>query len=233
MVKEYQSSGVKFLRSQNVREFRFDPTGIKFVSPEFHRLHMKSALHPGDVAVVRSGNAGAACVIPDGLGEVNCADIVVVRPSEALDPHYACVYINSASSRSDIAARMVGIAQGHFNVGSMRVTPIPLPPLVEQREIVRRVEALFALADAVERRVAAATVSAERLTQAVLARAFRGEIVPTEAELARREGRAYEPAEALLRRISERRLDAGSAVTGATKSRPRRGAARSRMHRLL
>ncbi len=42
---------------------------------------------------------------------------------------------------------------------------------------------------------------AERLTQAILTDAFRGELVPTEAELARREGRSYEPAYELLARI--------------------------------
>ena len=40
-----------------------------------------------------------------------------------------------------------------------------------------------------ERRVKAATPRAEQLTQAILARAFRGQLVPTEAELARRAGR--------------------------------------------
>jgi type I restriction enzyme, S subunit len=45
----------------------------------------------------------------------------------------------------------------------------------------------------------------DALTQAVLAKAFRGELVPTEAELARREGRDYEPASALLERVRAER----------------------------
>lgn len=47
----------------------------------------------------------------------------------------------------------------------------------------------------------ATRLRAEKLTQAILAKAFRGELVPTEAELARREGRSYESASALLARI--------------------------------
>ncbi len=46
-----------------------------------------------------------------------------------------------------------------------------------------------------------ATARADKLTQAILAKAFRGELVPTEAELARQEGRDYEPASVLLERI--------------------------------
>jgi hypothetical protein len=54
-------------------------------------------------------------------------------------------------------------------------------------------------------RVHAATLHAEKLVKATLAKAFRGELVPTEAELAQQEGREYETAEALLARIRQRR----------------------------
>ncbi len=50
--------------------------------------------------------------------------------------------------------------------------------------------------------MAAARLRADKLTQSILAKAFRGELVPTEAELARREGRSYEPASVLLERIT-------------------------------
>jgi type I restriction enzyme S subunit len=94
-----------------------------------------------------------------------------------------------------------------------------VPPLAEQHEIVRRVEALFWLADAIEKRVTAATARADKLTQAILAKAFRGELVPTEAEIARREGRDYEPASVLLERIRAER----EAVVGQSSRLPKRG----------
>jgi len=68
-------------------------------------------------------------------------------------------------------------------------------------EIVRRVSALFARAAVIEAAVAAARKRVDALTQAVLAKAFRGELVPTEADLARRENRPYEPAADLLARL--------------------------------
>ena len=99
-----------------------------------------------------------------------------------------------------------------LNCQRVRELPLVLPPLAEQHEIVRRVEALFKLADASEKRVAVATKRAKKLTQAILAKASRGELVPTEAELARREDRSYEPASVLLDRI---RTEHASADTGA------------------
>jgi hypothetical protein len=59
-----------------------------------------------------------------------------------------------------------------------------------------------------------ATAPAEHLPQAILARAFRGELVPTEAELAVEEGRDYEPASVLLERIQESRKQNKPAKSG-------------------
>jgi type I restriction enzyme, S subunit len=83
--------------------------------------------------------------------------------------------------------------------------PLALPPLKEQIEIVRRIEALFNMADGIAGHTRAAMVRAERLTQAILSRAFRGELVPTEAELATKEGRDYEQASVRLEWIQEAR----------------------------
>lgn len=121
-------------------------------------------------------------------------------------------------------ARYIGMSMPRINVEHAREIPIAIPPIAEQHEIVRRVEALFRLADAIEKRVAAATARSDKLTPAILAKAFRGELVPTEAELARREGRDYEPAAVLLERIRVERASAGIAKT----RKPRRAAAKGR-----
>lgn len=69
----------------------------------------------------------------------------------------------------------------------------PLPPVHVQKEIVRRVEILFAYADELEARVASARAQVERLTPALLAKAFRGELVPQDPN--------DESAEVLLERL--------------------------------
>ncbi len=89
----------------------------------------------------------------------------------------------------------------------IRSVAVPFPPIEEQHEIVSRGEALFKLADQIEKRVVTVSKRAEKLTQAILAKAFRGELLPTEAELAKREGRSYEPASALLAKIKAQKED--------------------------
>jgi type I restriction enzyme S subunit len=87
MADKYTADGVPFLRSQNIAPFRLCMDDIKFVPRSFHEKLSKSALHPGDVVVVRTGYPGTACVIPTSLPESNCADLVVIKPSKVLKHH--------------------------------------------------------------------------------------------------------------------------------------------------
>ena len=90
--------------------------------------------------------------------------------------------------------------QPNLNLSKIKEFEIPLPTLAEQTEIVRRVEALFALADRIEARCATARTQAQRLTPLVLAKAFRGELVPQDP--------SDEPASALLARMAAQKTSA-------------------------
>jgi type I restriction enzyme S subunit len=85
-------------------------------------------------------------------------------------------------------------------ISDIKRMPVPLPPLAEQVEI-RRVESLMTIADAAGGAVLAASDRAGRIPQAILSKAFSGDLVPTEADLARAEARTYEPASMLIERM--------------------------------
>jgi type I restriction enzyme, S subunit len=101
---------------------------------------------------------------------------------------------------------------------------VPVPPVSEQREIVNRVDHLFAFAERIERSVQSATDKAGTFQRAILSKAFSGELVPTEAELARAEGRTYETAGELLDRVRASKTPA-TANRKAAKRPERRGRA--------
>ena len=149
MQNEYLPEGLPFLRSQNVRENRFDPLGLKFISQEFHDKLAKSKLSPRDVVVVRSGNVGTTCVIPEELEDANCSDLVIVKRPMAIDSGFLSYYMNSAA-KSHVKEGTVGIALTHFNTESVASLPIPLPPLAEQKRIVAKVDELMKLCDQLE-----------------------------------------------------------------------------------
>src|SRR5207249_1550402 len=99
-------------------------------------------------------------------------------------------------AKADLATFAPATAQKNINVGILSEVQVPLPPLAEQQQIVHRLEALLALADQIEARYAKANAHVEKLTQSILAKAFRGELVPQDPN--------DEPAEKLLERIDTR-----------------------------
>jgi len=177
MKGEYRKSGIPFLRSQNVRENRFSREGLTFISGEFHRKIAKSALEPGDLVVVRSGAVGVACVIPDSLEEANCSDLVVVKRPMGILPEFGSFYLNSVA-RGAVRAKAVGIALTHFNTRSMAEMAIPLPPMAEQKAIVREVGRHLALAEKTEKQATAAIAQADKTRHTVLHDALDGRLLP-------------------------------------------------------
>ncbi|MFI8417872.1 restriction endonuclease subunit S [Serratia sp. NPDC078593] len=69
-----------------------------------------------------------------------------------------------------------GNNQQALNKSFVQSLEFPLPPYEEQTQIVRHVEELFALADNIEQKANAALERVNNLTQAILAKAFRGEL---------------------------------------------------------
>ena len=98
----------------------------------------------------------------------------VLRCRNGYPNGFFCAFINSI----DLSPYVTGTAQPKLNQANMNSIPVPVPPLPEQEEIVRRVEALFAVADRLEARFEKARAQVDRLAPALLAKAFRGELVP-------------------------------------------------------
>jgi type I restriction enzyme S subunit len=105
----------------------------------------------------------------------------------------------------DLASLSDGSNVPQINHSDINPLPVPLPPLKEQEEIVRRLEMLLGLASSIEESAESSVGQIERLSGSILAKAFRSEIVSTESELAQLEGRDYEPASVLLEHILSER----------------------------
>jgi type I restriction enzyme S subunit len=131
--------------------------------------------------------------------------IITLQPWHPLETRCFLFFMMSSLFQGLVRLNATGSAAVGIKAARLRGLPLPFPPAAEQREIVRRVEALFALANQVEAQCQRSWRRADKLTQSILAKAFRGELVLIEAELARREGRDYEPASVLLERIKKER----------------------------
>ena len=120
--------------------------------------------------------------------------LIRVRCSEKLLPDFLNYCLNGPTGlhwRWEV--KTDGVSQSNINATKLAAFEIGLPPIKEQREIVRRVESLFAIADRIQQQYEIAKTNVDRLTPALLAKAFRGELVPQDPN--------DESAEKLLQRL--------------------------------
>jgi hypothetical protein len=205
-----ERDGIAILRMSNIQNGRLDPSELKYIDPRTAGVRAYR-VRRGDVLFNRTNSpelVGKAAVFDLDLEAVFASYLVRIESDERLiDSRYLCSWINSPWGRSWArAVRTQSVGQSNINVSRLQTMPVPAPPLAEQREIVRRIEELFAFAATVERHVGEAAARADKLWRTILDRALRGELVATEAELARGEGRGYEPASDLLERVGAEKL---------------------------
>lgn len=138
--KWYVDSGVPALRGVNVKPNAISTEDLVFLSDDGHESNRKSELHDGDVIVVRTGQAGAAAVVPRELAGVNAIDLLIIRPGGKVASSFLAHFLNSGSTSRLIAHGSVGSIQGHFNVGALRELPFPLLSPADQEALAIRLD---------------------------------------------------------------------------------------------
>jgi type I restriction enzyme S subunit len=178
----------------------------------------KYMLDPGDVLFNRTNSpelVGKTAIYRGDQPAIYAGYLIRVRCSSSLDPEFLNLSLNSPRGR-DYCWRVKsdGVSQSNINAKKLAAYPLELPLIEEQQEIVRRAQHLFTLADQLEARLNAARKIVDRLTPALLVKAFRGELVPQDP--------GDEPASVLLERVAATRRAARQAEAGAGRS-SRRG----------
>jgi len=209
--KDYQESGIPVIRSQNIQEGRFVPKEFVFISEQKAQELCRSSARPNDIVVVAVGvGAGEAAVIPRdfefGILSQNCNKITV--DTELAVPAFVNFVFQIQTGLDQLRDRTTDTAREFLSLTNLKTILLPLPPLAEQHEIVRRVDALFEIADALEARYQTAKSHVDRLRQSILAKAFLGELVPQDPK--------DEAASVLLERIE------ASSAQSATRKLPSR-----------
>lgn len=151
----------------------------------------------GKMAVARGLRNGVGC---------GSTEFHVLRPRPGVDPQYVYYFVSSARFRAEAAHNMSGaVGQKRVPGAFLEQCEIPLPELDEQRRIVAELEKQFSRLDEAVANLNRVKANLKRYKAAVLKAAVEGRLVPTEAGLARREGRSYETGSLLLVRVLQQR----------------------------
>ena len=203
---DYTESGVPFIM---VRDMTAGPgvsfENTKFVSTADH-LEFTKRTDPerDDILITKDGTLGVVRRVLTDKEFSIFVSVALVKPAN----RDMSQYLEYAYQAPQVQEQMVGVGSGlqHIHLTDLRKDLIPVAPLDEQREIVRRIETAFAKIDRLAAEAAKALKLVDHLDQHILAKAFAGELVPQDP--------TDEPAETLLARIRTERAAAPKAKRG-------------------
>ncbi|WP_050548185.1 restriction endonuclease subunit S [Pseudoalteromonas sp. BSi20652] len=196
---------VPVLRMGNLQGGQLDWEKLVYTSDEAEIE--KYLLETGDVLFNRTNSpelVGKTSIYRGEQRAIYAGYLIRVKGGERLNTEFLNLQLNSPHARDYCwQVKTDGVSQSNINAKKLQAYEFDLPPMCEQLEIVRRVNELFARADLFERQYLDACKAFSRLTQSILAKAFRGELVEQEGN--------DEPASELLARILTKKEDNSSA----------------------
>ncbi|ENL7202016.1 restriction endonuclease subunit S [Escherichia coli] len=214
-------TGIPFLVISDVNKGVIDFDNVSRWVPESYYQSLKEIRKPCqyDILYTVTGSYGIPVIVNNNKPFCFQRHIAIIKPNRNLIDHrFLAFYLESPQIFKHASDVATGTAQKTVSLSSLRNFEISVPPLKEQHEIVRRVEQLFAYADAIEKQVNNALARVNNLTQSILAKAFRGKLTA--------QWRAENPelisgensAAALLEKIKAERAASGGKKASRKKS---------------
>jgi type I restriction enzyme, S subunit len=169
--------GIPFVRIQDLALRNPPHLPAKRIAPEVDAQYRRTRLNGGEILIGVVGSIGKIGVAPRSWAGANIARAVCrIVPDKSVDRDYLAMVLSARSSQDFFRETTRTLAQPTLNVSQLSKTPIPVPPLPEQRRIVAELNALQTEVDALKRLQAEAAAELDALLPAILDKAFKGEM---------------------------------------------------------
>lgn len=197
---EHQPDGIPVFGIENIGEMEFKHGNKIFITEEKAEELEKYDALPGDILISRSGTVGEVCIVPEGYEQalISTNLMRVVLNMDAIDPRFFVFLFNgSPFVLSQVSELCSGSTRDFLNQKILKSIIFQIPPRDEQSKIIAKVDELYTLIEKLEEFLGGSIKRSERLRQAILKKAFSGELVPQDPH--------DEPASELLKRIEGER----------------------------
>lgn len=166
----YVSSGVPFLRSQNIWNDGLKLDDVVFINSEVHSQMHGSQVKEFDILLNITGASLGRCTIyPNDVGEANVNQhVTIIRLIEKEIIDFIHLAITSPVIQKSIWGRQVGMAIEGLSKKTLELFEIPVPPLFEQLRIVHKARDLMFLCDQLEQQSLSSLDAHQQLVETLL-----------------------------------------------------------------
>lgn len=131
--------GVRYLQSLHIKANRIKFDTPYFVTEDWSKEHRKSILQVGDLLIVQTGDIGQVAVVTDEFAGCNCHALIIVSPlRKVVAGEYLGWVFGSDYGKHSLLSIQTGALHPHLNCGNVKDLVVPLPPPIEQAEILKR-----------------------------------------------------------------------------------------------
>lgn len=172
------NSGIPLITAKNIRQGYISQEPREYIDEaDYDKWMTRGIPKAGDVLITTEAPMGYVANILNIEGKFALAQrAICLQFKKCIDPFFASIYMQSSVFQQQLNENATGSTVKGIKASLLKTIPVIFPPIPEQHEIVRRVEELFAYADAIEKQVNNALARVNNLTQSILAKAFRGEL---------------------------------------------------------
>jgi type I restriction enzyme S subunit len=162
--------GIPFVRAQDLCLSNHPERPNKTIAPEIEKPYARTRLTGGEILLCVVGSIGKLGIAPDSWAGANIARAVArIKPIPEVLRDYLLLVLQENAVQDYFTSNTRTLAQPTLNVGLIEQTPIPIPPLAEQRRIVAKVNQLMTLVSELETQLTGSRAAAEKLTKAIVA----------------------------------------------------------------
>lgn len=147
----------------------------KFIAHEIEAKYKRTRLEGGEILIVVVGSIGTVTIAHENWKGSNVARAVsrtILNPK--VSKEYFVNVIRSSYMQSYFEECTRTVAQPTLNIGLIEMAMIPLPPLLEQKAIVQKVNTLISLCDGLEQQVQQIQEQSDKLLQSVMRESLEG-----------------------------------------------------------
>ena len=148
----YASSGIKLVRTTNVRNGKLNANDQKYVSNEtYEAWSLRAKPEPGDILITREAPMGEVCIVPEGERICLGQRMMLARlVPETIDVRFMLYSLRDPDLMKRVQDKPLGMTVQHLRVGGVETLLVPVPPLAEQQRIVYILDELMSLCQLLE-----------------------------------------------------------------------------------
>jgi restriction endonuclease S subunit len=167
----YVSSGVKFLRSQNVWDDGLRLSSVAYIRPETHAKMAGTVVLPNDLLFnITGASIGRCALVPSDFDEANVSQhVTIVRTVLPVLNAFLHKVLVSRHVQQTVMDVQVGVSREGLSIAKLGNFLIPMPPLAEQSRIVTRFNELSSLCSDLRARILAGQEVQKTLADALVA----------------------------------------------------------------